>query len=662
MSFNFEDLLETALEAVDDEIEAVREQPSHDILFNGERQSYRGEGEYHYRFDTHNASIQYAEVIRAELEGKSLEVQPVNMDNGQITLCFPEDFGETINRVELEWENDFVLLKVREELTRTREEEETTRERIRALFDPHIEEHAAIYEVEDEDVLDDEMRNEAQREALRKALLNQTLYVWGPPGTGKTATLGFMAVNYLRQDKKVLLASNTNRAVDVGLLNVLQAGESLNMQEVTRQSVRFGEPALDDKWLLDRTFDNVLEQKEQKRKEKAARLDERLQQFYKLEQQLEEMDPDDPELEEVERTHELVSRRVESDGGEEALEERIERLQQVNERVELEKQQLVATTLARVCTSDLFRDLSFDAVIIDEGSMANLPYLIALARKAKSHIVVVGDPMQLPPIALTNRNESKQFLEKDIFGWVSDAESTEDLFRWHDDNRPLTCFFDQQYRLKAQLAQIVSSVFYEGRLKTAGEEMENQEEGSRKRELIALADSSRYEPYLTKNEQRRGFSPVNEVHQFLLKRIVQQKVLKEQVRMTDIGVIVPFRSTVYDYRRMLTAEGYREVEVGTIHTFQGREKRVVIFDTVMTGELQNRRRRHFTVRPFDETKNGLTVPRLLNVALSRCEQQLYVIADMDHIERMYGDKFLGRLLDTIRERGQNILQSKSPMS
>jgi DNA mismatch repair ATPase MutS len=62
---------------------------------------------------------------------------------------------------------------------------------------------------------------------------------------------------------------------------------------------------------------------------------------------------------------------------------------------------------------------------------------------------------------------------------------------------------------------------------------------------------------------------------------------------------------------------------------------------------------------FEDAQEGA---RLLNVALSRCEQQLYVIADMDHIERMYGDKFLGRLLDTIRERGQNILQSKSPMS
>ncbi len=660
MSFDFENLLDRAIEAIDDEIEAVRRQPSHDILFNGERENYRGAEEFHYTFDTHNASIQYAEEIRAELEDTSLEVYPVGMENGQITLSFSKDFGEQIKRVELEWENDFVLLKVREELSRARDEGDDSKERIRALFAPEVEEDADAFA--GEEVMDDGERNEAQREALQKALKNRTLYVWGPPGTGKTATLGFMAANYLRQDKKVLLASNTNRAVDVGLLNVLEAAEAMGISDRELRCTRFGEPALDNRRVLDRTFDHLLDQKQQKRREQAAKLDERLQEFYKLEQKIEDANEDDPELEEIEQTYELLSRKIESEGGEAAMEERIERLKQVNERVELEKQQLVATTLARVCTSDLFRGLEFDAVIIDEGSMANLPYLIALARKAKKHIIVVGDPMQLPPIALAREQSSRDFLEMDIFGWVSEARTTDELFRWHDNNQPLTCFFDKQYRLKAQLAQIVSAVFYEGRLKTAADSAGTEGVGSPDKELIALADSSKYGPYLTKNENRRGFSPLNEVHQFLLKRIVQQKVLKEQVRMQDIGVIVPFRSTVYDYRNMLTQEGYREVEVGTIHTFQGREKRVVIFDTVMTGEVRNSRRRHFTVRPFDEAKNGLTVPRLLNVALSRCEEQLYVIADMDHINRMYGNKFLGRLLKKIGERGQNMLQSKSSIS
>jgi superfamily I DNA and/or RNA helicase len=92
--------------------------------------------------------------------------------------------------------------------------------------------------------------------------------------------------------------------------------------------------------------------------------------------------------------------------------------------------------------------------------------------------------------------------------------------------------------------------------------------------------------------------------------------------------------------------------VGTIHTFQGREKKVIIFDTVMSGENSYGRRRHYSVRPFDEEKNGLAVPRLLNVALSRSKNRLVILADMDHINKVYANKFLGELLRRFQKTGQ----------
>ncbi len=119
------------------------------------------------------------------------------------------------------------------------------------------------------------------------------------------------------------------------------------------------------------------------------------------------------------------------------------------------------------------------------------------------------------------------------------------------------------------------------------------------------------------------------------------------ILMEQIGIIVPFRSVVYDLRNRLYETGIRNVEVGTIHTFQGREKDYIIFDTVMSGEKQRGGIRHYSVRPLDEEKNGLSVPRLLNVAFSRSRRELVVIADMIHIDRVYGNKFLGRLLKRI---------------
>jgi len=313
----------------------------------------------------------------------------------------------------------------------------------------------------------------------------------------------------------------------------------------------------------------------------------------------------------------------------------------------------VATTLAKVCTSELMDEQTFDAVVVDEASMANLPYLLVLAVRVRKHLVVVGDPMQLPPIAVNDDYKARDLLEQDIFAYVSGAKSPKDLFAWHDAHPTYTCFFNVQYRMKRDLARMISEAFYEGRLETAepqNSELKSSEEGP----SVHLIDTARYGPRLTQDRstERRGFQPINEVHRYTVERIVERLVLKRAVPMKEIGIIVPFRHTVYDLRRHLAQNGYNEVEVGTIHTFQGREKRVIIFDTVMSGEGAPGRQRHFSVRPFDEQKNGLSVPRLLNVALSRSKERLVVVADMGHIERIYGDKFLGKLLRTIREYEQ----------
>ncbi|MDR9417803.1 AAA domain-containing protein, partial [Gracilimonas sp.] len=160
-------------------------------------------------------------------------------------------------------------------------------------------------------------------------------------------------------------------------------------------------------------------------------------------------------------------------------------------------------------------------------------------------------------------------------------------------------------------------------------------------------DTAKYNPVLEQETGERGFKPVNEVHHRLIEESVRR--LTKNHPPNDIGIIVPFRNSVYKVRNHLWEKGFGEIEVGTIHTFQGREKPVIIFDTVMSGEWQNGGMRHYSVRPFDEKKNGLSVPRLLNVAFSRSKELLVIIADMQHIEKVYGNKFLGRLLGSVKE-------------
>lgn len=646
-------LIKRAIEAVESEIDMVRERPAQDVLFDGKRLEHHPPNAFYYEFDSKNTSLRFAEVITGEMEDldEELELYPVEVDEEKVVLHFPHNYGAVLPKVNVEWENDFVLRKLRSELQALLDSDaKEDRDQMKRLFFPDPKKHHE--DDENTRVLDDSRRNKSQHESLEKSLQNQVLYVWGPPGTGKTSTLGFMIANYLIKGKRVLFAANTNRAVDVGLLSALQALTSVEKEHLESEITRFGEMALDSGRLENVLFEQHLEKRDREQKEKAANLENLLGEYQKLQQEIDNLMSHGEDVpQELDDRIDMLHERIEEHGGEVALEEKIDRLITVNERIELEKMQLVATTLAKVCTSELFDGQRFDAVVIDEASMANLPYLMVLAAKANAHVVVVGDPMQLPPIALTNDNLARKFLEEDIFTFVSGAEKTEDLFSWHDKNRPLTTFYDTQYRLNEDLAEVLSSVFYEGRLKTADTEAEMDPMITPQKSTtptVNVIDSSRYGAVLTQKDEGRGFHPQNEVHQHIIIKMVKRLVLKNHVPVDEIGIIVPFRNTVYDIRRELYDHDYGMIEVGTIHTFQGREKDVIIFDTVMSGEEKYGRKRHYSVRPFDEDKNGLAVPRLLNVAFSRSKERLVLLADMDHINKIYANKFLGELLNRFR--------------
>lgn len=636
---NIKETITQAIQAIEKEIEAVRETPSNDVLMNGEKEKHSGQ--HVYVFETTNQGLRFAEEIKARVDGgEEQKVEEVDFKDGKVWLEFEKNEGPKIPEVYLEWENDFVLRKMEEHL-HTLEDKWKEVPQLEALLKP-----ADAFAKSSVDIPPtfDDLRNEAQVDAIEKAVSNNILYVWGPPGTGKTATLGFVIANLLAQNKRVLFVSNTNRAVDVGLLSVMDALYEVKPEFSHADITRFGEAWLDDERLEGVLFEHQVKDKLDSRKAEAIELQTMMDNYNALQDQVDELMISDEEVpQKLDMQCQMIGEKIDRLGGREEVEEKIDRLLNINERYELKKKQLVATTMAKVCTSDLFYGLSYDAVVVDEASMAGLPYLMLMSAKSKRHLVVAGDPMQLPPISITSDKEARDFLEQDVFTYVSGADTTEKLFSWHDENPDFTCFFDTQYRLKSDLATVISSVFYDGRLKSGSEKKKRRSNSA----SVALVDSSKYGPSIEQEKSERGFKPVNKVHNRLIEESVKKLKLKHPAE--DIGIIVPFRSSVYQVRNHLREKGIRGIEVGTIHTFQGREKSVIIFDTVMSGELQYGQLRHYSVRPFDETKNGLSVPRLLNVAFSRSKELLVVIADMGHVDHIYGRKFLGKLLGAVKE-------------
>jgi hypothetical protein len=657
------ELIRESLFALDAEIDAVRERPARDTFENGVYTPKKSAEEHDYVFKSTNSSIRFAEKIQARIGERALQASFVDANEDEIVLRFAEHACPQISSVDLEWENDFVLRRMQDQLFQLQMNEDDEKfARIAALF---FHQHAheidpkdysrLLYEYGDMDVAHDGNRNEAQSESIQKALYNPVSFIWGPPGTGKTSTLGYVVANLMLQEKRVLFLSNTNRAVDVGMLAVVDALHAMKQSGKIADLTRYGDIALNAESLERIHHEKLVEVRRGRIKQKAALFQDLLSQLKVLQNEIESVELDGGyATPEMENQLDMLLAQVRKQGGVRKMTDLCENLQYqlVNaDFMEVNSKQVVGTTLARICTSELFNGMEFDAVVIDEASMASLPYLVIMASKCKQNLVIAGDPMQLPPIALTNDERARKQLEQDIFAYASSANHPDELFQWHDQNPLTTSFFDVQYRLHADLAAIISDVFYEGRLRSAESVLEVGKKRSSKgiTKSFRVIDTTKYDPVLSQKSKEYGFSPRNEVHLSIVVDLVYQLVTKDLIPMEQIGIIVPFRSSVWDIRVELKKKGLGDVEVGTIHTYQGREKRVIIFDTVMTGENKNGRISHFSVRPFDENKNGLSVPRLLNVAFSRAKGELFVLADMRHVNKVYGNKFLGKLLSRLSD-------------
>lgn len=591
------DLLEQAIAAIDAEIQSVLQHPSKDTLHDGVRQP-AVDGKFIYRFENAPAGLRFVEQVR-HVTGSGPVVFTVTDEERQAVLLETDkDLGEHLESLKIEWENDFVLQKTLNrlhELELLDANEDGLSSEVLDFFlkKGWVQEKAPVIPKAIAQL------NAAQNAAVSKALSRTVSFIWGPPGTGKTSTLGYVVQGLLSSGCRVLFLSNTNRAVDVGMQSILGALASAGKPHLIQKTTRFGELALQTPELAAIHFEQIID---------------RL------------------------RVAQSASQAENSAAS-------------VNERSELGRFRCIGTTLAKVCTSDLFNNLAFDAVVVDEASMVNLAYVLVAASRAKKHLIFAGDPMQLPPISQTDAEPHRSFLEKDVYLYASGAKTPSDLFAWHDAFPEVTTFFETQYRLSDQLAEVISQVFYEGRLNTAVREQNPQNAGAR----IWVFDTVELAPELETEGEGTGFRPLNRMHVSQTVALVQRLVFRSGFAAQDIGIITPFRHSARTYWKELRKNGLDGVETGTVHTFQGREKQVIIFDTVMTGETTaSGKKRHYTVRPFDEQKNGLSVPRLLNVALSRCKDRLVVVADLEHIKTAYRGRFLHKLVDALCRAGQVI--------
>jgi len=124
--------------------------------------------------------------------------------------------------------------------------------------------------------------NDEQRAAIRQALGSEICYIWGPPGTGKTTTVGVGVASMIQCGQTVLLTANTNVAVDQALRAVLEPKEGkrlLKDSEHYREGrvLRLGTPQIKEIGEDDNlNLDKITERKSEPLREQLLKLRDQL--------------------------------------------------------------------------------------------------------------------------------------------------------------------------------------------------------------------------------------------------------------------------------------------------------------------------------------------------------------------------------------------------
>ena len=303
----------------------------------------------------------------------------------------------------------------------------------------------------------------------------------------------------------------------------------------------------------------------------------------------------------------------------------LEELQREMRASVLSRARVVATSATRAFLQPQ-QLTDFDVVVIDEASMLPLPVVFLLAGIARRQVIIAGDFRQLPPIALSSLPVVKQWYSKDIF----EAAGIVDLVEAGGQH---ACLFTltTQFRSKPEIVSLINGHFYAGKLLTqysGGEPVVYSDPlAVLNTQAVVIVDSSSLSPL----GQSTAKSKANLLHALLVRSIVKQLQICSSPQIQDqLGVIAPYRPQVDLIQDLLSEEQLSSVAVGTVHRFQGEERKIIILDLT---ESPPHRLGGFLAA----TSPRETGAKLLNVALTRAKEQLLIVANLDHLRAYLHD-------------------------
>ena len=452
--------------------------------------------------------------------------------------------------------------------------------------------------------------------------------LWGPPGTGKTWTSGQQIAEALAdRGERILVISTTNKATDAAALALGNAAMQRHSDYLADETLlRIGTGASYQTFVAQK-LDTLL----------AGTESETLSKIDGLAQAL----PLSDSMEEKALTRNQISQ-LKMSSSDRSYRLFVDPKVKVVVATAFKAMSLLEdTTVKRIIDSG---EAPFTTIFIDEAGLISRAAIAALSLLAARRVVLVGDSKQLAPISKISRvlpTRQKTWLASSA---LSHLEITSDI-------PSAVHLLSQQRRMHPDIAQVISTYQYNGALTTHDDRV-NQSS------LLPpfLEKASRAIWYVLDEEEcglaaiRAERGPGNKSWvRSATKSVLQKLFLNTDLQTANGLFITPFKGQAQTIGVLLAEWGLRSWEASTVHSQQGSEADIVIFDTVNAGS---------------HTWDVIEWKRLINVALSRAREAVIVLASRSEMDEPYLRALKKHLkpFSLVKEGAKYVWSEASPFS
>ncbi len=272
---NFRSITSELILAVDEEIQAIKSSGGSDRVgvHAGEYCGEVGDGRFIYKFILDSELFVPTDTPgRLQVGNSSYEITIVSIEALEITLSVSKTITESISTATLSFSPYYILERLEQRLSELDRSSPGCKDlpmRLVGGTPNRLFSERMVPESESGNL------NKEQLAAVNRSLSQSITFIWGPPGTGKTHTIGKLVEELVNRGERVLVTSHTNVAVDTALLKAVEKLSSHPVGTV----IRVGDPSSGDSALREHYLDRIVEKKGESLWMQKADLEKRLRDF-----------------------------------------------------------------------------------------------------------------------------------------------------------------------------------------------------------------------------------------------------------------------------------------------------------------------------------------------------------------------------------------------